>query len=155
MIKGHHRIAPIVAVMATVAKEGRMIGHEERISGRMACLAVNLVRSIARPLMAVFAKNGAIIVITLVFGQAKAGQPIMLERLQIIGGQIRLPPPVLGMALCAIPGIRQVAMHAGLVGALLDYISVTNFTAVGRATLPGRMTSGALGLEIGMGREAG
>lgn len=46
-------------------------------------------------------------------------------------------------------------MHAGLVGALFVYISMATFTTLGRAALPGRMTFGALGLEIGMGREAG
>jgi len=62
---------------------------------------------------------------------------------------------MLGMALCAIPGVRQVAMHARMVGPLLDYIGMATFAAIGGATLPGRMTPGALGLEIGMGSEAG
>lgn len=85
--------------MATVAIEGGMIGHEERIGRRMACLAVNLVRSVARPTMTVLAKNRAIIVISRVSGQAKFGQPVMLERLQFIGGYGRLSSPMLGMAL--------------------------------------------------------
>ena len=154
MLKGHHCIAPIVALLATIAIERGMIGHEDRIGRRMAGPAVNLVRSIARPKMTILAKNWAIIVITLVFGQAEFGQPVVLEGSQFIGGYGCLPSPVLGMALAAVPAIRQVAMHARLAGALFDYISMATFTAVGRATPPGRMTPTAFGFEIGMGREA-
>ncbi len=68
MIEGHHRIAPVMAVVATVAIEGCMIGHEDRIGRSMAGLAVNPIRAIARPTMTVFAENRAIIVITAVPG---------------------------------------------------------------------------------------
>ncbi len=154
MLKGHHCIAPVVALLATLAIEGGMIGHEDRIGRRMAGPAVNLVRSIARPKMTIFAKDRAIIVISLVFGQAEFGQPVVLERPQFIGGYGCLPSPMLGMALAAVPAIRQVAMHARLAGPLFDYISVATFTAVGSAAPPGRVTPATLGLEVGMGREA-
>ncbi len=74
----------------------------------------------------------------------------MFERPQFIGGYGRLPSLMLGMALSAIPGIRQVAMHAGLVDPLFAYIGMATFAAVGRAALPGRVTPGALSLEIGV-----
>jgi hypothetical protein len=150
MVKRHHRIMAIVASGAVVTIEQRVIGQEEWLGRRMACPAVDLVSSINAPGMAPFAKKRAIIIVSLMLDEAKVGQPVVLEGLQVVGGNGCFSPFMFSVALSALSRIRQAAVHTGLESTLFADISVAAFTAIGRAAQPGRMASATVALEVGV-----
>lgn len=150
MVKRHHRIMAIVAAGAVITIEQRVISQERWLGRLMACPTVNLVRSINAPGMAPFAKKRTISIVSLMLDEAEVGQPVVLECLQIIGGNGCFSPFMFSVALSALCRIRQAAVHTGLESTLFADISVAAFTAIGRAAQPGRVASATVVLEVGV-----
>ncbi len=144
-----------MAIVAVIPIQSRMIIDENGIGCRVAFLASYQCWLVFAMGMARFATNQAVIKVGLVLDEAVVSQPLMLERLKIIGGNIGFPPLMLGMTLAAVIRIRQAAVHAGPGQALLADSGVAAFAAAGCVALPGRVTFGAGGLEFGVGGEAG
>lgn len=148
VVKIGHRILAIMARLASIAVQGQVIGDESRFGFLVAIQAID-PRSIKAPRqMTPITSHCETCIIGLVFSQAVAGQPIMLEGGQIIVGDFHFSAVMLCMAADALFCVWQPTVDALFIHPFQGYLFVALLAVLSADALPGHMAEFTLFLKL-------